>query len=62
LKKFEKPIEKSKIENLVTLLQLTPLVEFLAMAGKIRSTRENFPSLTSFQLKFRLVLKTLPRL
>jgi hypothetical protein len=43
LKKLEKPIEKSKIENLVTLLQLTPLVGFLVMAGKIRSTRGNFP-------------------
>jgi hypothetical protein len=46
LKKFGKPIEKSKIENLVTLLQLTPLAGFLAMAEKIRSTRENFPYLT----------------
>jgi hypothetical protein len=43
LKKFGKPIEKSKIENLVTLPQLTPLVGFLAMAEKIRSTRGNFP-------------------
>jgi hypothetical protein len=43
LKKFGKSIEKSKIENLVTLLQLTPRVGFLAMAGKIRTTRENFP-------------------
>jgi hypothetical protein len=40
--KFGKPIKKSKIENVVTLLQLTPLVEFLPMAGKIRSTSENF--------------------
>jgi hypothetical protein len=43
LKKFEKSIEKSKIENLVTLLQLRPLVGFLAMAEKIRSTRRNLP-------------------
>jgi hypothetical protein len=44
LKKFGKSIEKSKIENLVvTMLQLTPFVEFLAMAEKIRSTRGNFP-------------------
>jgi hypothetical protein len=42
LKKFRNPIEKSKIENLVTLLQLTALVEFPAMAEKIRSTRGNF--------------------
>jgi hypothetical protein len=49
LKKFGKSIEKSKIE---TLLQLTPLVGFLAKAEKIRITRENFPQLTSFQLKF----------
>jgi hypothetical protein len=42
MKKFGKPIEKSKIENLTTLLQLSALVEFLTMAGKIRSTRENF--------------------
>jgi hypothetical protein len=51
LKKFGKPIKKSKIENLVTLLQLTPLVGFPAMAGKIRSARGNIPQLTSFQLK-----------
>jgi hypothetical protein len=37
------PIEKFKIENLVTLLQLTSLVGFLPMAGKIRSTRDKFP-------------------
>jgi hypothetical protein len=43
LKKIGNPIKKSKTENLATLLQLTPIVEFLAMAGKIRSTRENFP-------------------
>jgi hypothetical protein len=43
LENFEKPIKKSKIENLVALLQLTPLVGFLPIAGKIRSTRENFP-------------------
>jgi hypothetical protein len=43
LKKNGKPIEKLKIENLVTLLQLTPLVGFPAMAEKIRSTRESFP-------------------
>jgi hypothetical protein len=43
LEKFGKSIKKSKIENLVTLLQLTPLVEFLAMAEKIRSIRGNFP-------------------
>jgi hypothetical protein len=59
LKKFGKPIEKSKIENLVTLLQFTPLVGFIAMAEKIRNTRENFSSLTSFQLKYWSVLKTL---
>ncbi len=57
LKKFGKSIEKSKIEKLVTLLQLTPFVEFLAKAGKIRSTRENFPQLTSFQLKYLSVLE-----
>jgi hypothetical protein len=43
LKKFGKPIEKPKIENLATLLQLTPLVGFLPMAEKIQSTRGNFP-------------------
>jgi hypothetical protein len=43
LKKFGKPIEKSKIENLVTLLQVTPFVGFLAMAEKIWSTRGNSP-------------------
>jgi hypothetical protein len=43
LKKFGRSIEKSKIENLATLLQLKPLVGFLAMAGKIGSTRGNFP-------------------
>jgi hypothetical protein len=43
LKKFGKPIKKSKIENLVTLLQLTPLVGFLPMAEEIRNTSENFP-------------------
>jgi hypothetical protein len=43
LEKIGKPIEKSKIEILVTLLQLTLLVGFLPMAGKIRSTRRNFP-------------------
>jgi hypothetical protein len=42
LEKFGKPIEKSKIENLVTLPHLTPLVGFLPMAGKIRSTRRSF--------------------
>jgi hypothetical protein len=35
LKKFGKPIEKSEIKNLDTLLQITPLVGFPAMAGKI---------------------------
>jgi hypothetical protein len=60
LKKIGKPIEKSKIENLVTLLQLTPLVGFLAMAEKIQGTRENFPLLTSFQLKYWPVSETLP--
>jgi hypothetical protein len=43
LKKIEKPIEKSKIENLATLLHFTPPVGFPAMAGKIHSTRSNFP-------------------
>jgi hypothetical protein len=43
LEKFGKPIEKFKIENLVTLLQLRPPVGFLAMAGKIQSSRENIP-------------------
>jgi hypothetical protein len=43
LKKFGKPIEKFKIENLVTLFQLTPHVGFIAMSGKILSTRQNFP-------------------
>jgi hypothetical protein len=38
LKNFEKLIEKSKFENLVTLFQLTPPVGFLAMAEKNRST------------------------
>jgi hypothetical protein len=47
LKKFGKPIE-----NLATLLQLTPLEGFLAMAEKIESTRGNFTQLTSFQLKY----------
>jgi hypothetical protein len=61
LKKFGKPIEKSKFENLVTLLQLTPFVEFLAMAEKNQSTRQNFPSLTSFQLNYWPVLETLPQ-
>jgi hypothetical protein len=31
LKKIGKPIEKIKIENIVTLPQLTPLIGFLAM-------------------------------
>jgi hypothetical protein len=35
LKKFGKPIKKSKIENLATLLQRTPAVGFPAMAEKI---------------------------
>jgi hypothetical protein len=43
LKKIGKPIEKSKIESLVTLLQLTRLAGFLPMAGKIRGNRENVP-------------------
>jgi hypothetical protein len=60
LKKFGKSIEKSKIENLATLLQLKPLVGFLAKAEKIRSTRGNFPQLTSFQVEFWSVLETLP--
>jgi hypothetical protein len=47
LKKFEKAIEKSQFENLVTLLQLTPPVGFLPMAEKIRNARKNFPSLAS---------------
>jgi hypothetical protein len=42
LKEIGKPIEKSEIENLVTLLQLTPHAKFLAMAEKIQSTRGNF--------------------
>jgi hypothetical protein len=44
LKKIGKPIEKSKIEILVTLLQLTPLVGFPAMAEKIlfNYTQKNF--------------------
>jgi hypothetical protein len=45
-RKFEqiwKTYQKSKIENLAILLQLTPLVGFQAMAEKIRSTRANFP-------------------
>jgi hypothetical protein len=46
LKKFEKPIEKSKSENLLTLLQLTPLVGFLAMAEKIPKFPRKF-SLTN---------------
>jgi hypothetical protein len=41
LKKSGKPIEKSKIENLVTPLQLTRL-GFLAIAEKFRSTRGDF--------------------
>jgi hypothetical protein len=52
LKKFGKPIEKSKIENLATLLQLPSLVGFPAMAEKIQSTRGNFTQVTSFQLKY----------
>ncbi len=59
MNKFGNLLEKSKIDNLVTLFQLTPLVGFLPMAGKICSTRENFPKLTSFQLKYWLVLETL---
>jgi hypothetical protein len=43
LKKIDKPIVKSKIEKLVTLLRLPPLVEFLAMVEKIRSIRGNIP-------------------
>jgi hypothetical protein len=43
LKKFGKPIEKSKIENLATLLHFTPPVGFPAMAEKIQGTRGNFP-------------------
>jgi hypothetical protein len=43
LKKIGKPIKKFKFENVATLLQLTPLVGFLAIAGKIQSTRGNFP-------------------
>jgi hypothetical protein len=42
LKKFEKPIEQFKIENLITLLQLTPLVEFQAKAGKVGVPAEIF--------------------
>jgi hypothetical protein len=42
LKKFGKLIEKSKIENLVTLLQLTPLVGFLAIAEKFGVPGEIF--------------------
>jgi hypothetical protein len=41
-KNFGIPIKKSKFENLATLLRLTPLVGFLAMAVKIRSTRGKF--------------------
>jgi hypothetical protein len=42
-RKFEKFLKiYRKIENLVTLLQLTPLVGFLAMAEKIQSSRGNF--------------------
>jgi hypothetical protein len=51
-KKYGKPIKKFKVENLVTLLQLTPLAGFPAMAEKIRSTRGNFLQLTSIQLKY----------
>jgi hypothetical protein len=50
LKHFWRRFEKiwkvhRKIQNLNTLalLQLTPLVGCLEMAGKILSTRENFP-------------------
>jgi hypothetical protein len=43
LKEIGKSIEKLKIKNLVTLLRLPPLVGFPAMAGKIQSTRANFP-------------------
>jgi hypothetical protein len=60
LKEIGKPIEKSKIENLVTLLKLTPFVGFLAIAEKIHSTQGNFPSLTSFQHKHWSLLETLP--
>jgi hypothetical protein len=52
LKKFEKPIEKSKIENLATLLQFPSLAGFPAMAEKIQSTRGNFTQVTSFQVKY----------
>ncbi len=41
LKEFGKPIEKFKIENLVT--QLTPLVLFLAIAKKFQSIRGIIP-------------------
>ncbi len=40
-KKLENQSKNPKIENLATLLQLTPFVGFLAMAEKIRSTRGN---------------------
>jgi hypothetical protein len=43
LKKFGNSIEKSKIENLVTLLELVPFVGFPAMAEKNGSPRGNFP-------------------
>jgi hypothetical protein len=44
LKKIGKPIEKSKIENLATLLQLIPLVRLLAMAKKFGVPGEIFLS------------------
>jgi hypothetical protein len=50
LKNFGKPIEKCKIENLATLLQLTPLVGFLAMAEKFGVFREIFINELAFNL------------
>jgi hypothetical protein len=52
-------MEKSKVENLATLLQLTSLVGFITMVGKIRNTRENFPSLTT--AKFFMLCNVLKR-
>jgi hypothetical protein len=50
LKKIEKPIEKSKFENLVTLLQLTPLVDFWQWREKFEVPAEIFHKLLAFDL------------
>jgi hypothetical protein len=52
LKKFGKSVEKSKFENLVTLLQLIPLIGFLTKAEKIGSTRGNFIKCVFVKINF----------